>query len=187
MQRQWRAGALLFLALVIASAGQEAQAPLPQAVPSTLRITVTLVQLDAVVTNSAGKHVAGLQAGDFEILQDGQVQKLTFFSHAPGPSRPGTRAGTNEKLALGGPPPVTENQVRRVVALVVDDMALGFDDLVRTRGALRQFVERQMEPGNLAAIVRTAGGVAILEQFTTDKRVLKEAIDLLKWVDFEVL
>ncbi len=181
MQQQWRAGALLFLALVIASAGQEAQAPLPQASPPTLRITVTLVQLDAVVTNSAGQHVAGLQAGDFEILQDGQVQKLTYFSYAPGPPRPGASAGTEEKIALGPPPPVTANQVRRVVALVVDDMALRFDDIVRTREALRQFVERQMEPGDLVAMVRTAGGVAILEQFTTDKRVLMEAIDLLKW------
>jgi VWFA-related protein len=172
MQLQWRAGALLFLALVSASAGQEAQAPLPQP-PPVLRITVTLVQLDAVVTNAAGKHVSGLQPSDFEILQDGQPQKLAFFSFVPEPAaRP---------LPLDAPPTLKPSQVRRVVALVVDDLTLNFDDLVRTREALRQFVQHQMEPGDLVAIVRTAGGVAILEQFTTDPRVLLEAIDLLKW------
>ena len=38
-----------------------------------------------------------------------------------------------------------------------------------------------MQPGDLVALVRTGGGVAILEQFTTDRRVLLEAIDLMKW------
>ncbi len=181
MQRQWRAGALLFLALVIASAGQEPQAPLPQAAPPTLRITVTLVQLDAVVTDGAGKHVAGLKAADFEVLQDGQPQKVSYFAYNPGVAPPRTPPLTGEKNIPDTAPPITQKQVRRVIALVVDDLALTFEEIVRTRESLRQFVERQMEAGDLVAIVRTAGGVAILEQFTTDKRVLMEAIDLLKW------
>jgi VWFA-related protein len=64
---------------------------------------------------------------------------------------------------------------------VVDDLALSYDNIVRVRNALRTFVERQMEPGDLMAVIRTGGGVAILEQFTTDKQILLEAIDLLKW------
>jgi VWFA-related protein len=181
MQLQWRAGALLFLALVIASAAQETQAPAPQVSPPTLRITVTLIQLDAVVTDAAGKHVVGLQPGDFEVLQDGQPQKVTYFSYVPEPAARHVPEAAGEKIPLGTPPPVAASQIRRVIALVVDDLALNFSDLVRTREALRQFVERKMEPGDLVAIVRTAGGVAILEQFTTDRRVLLEAIDLLKW------
>ncbi|MCU1234934.1 MAG: hypothetical protein JWP63_2901 [Candidatus Solibacter sp.] len=181
MQLQWRAGALLFLALVIASAGQEAQAPLPQSSPPTLRITVTLVQLDAVVTTSNGRHVPGLQPADFEILQDGQPQKVTYFTYVPGTPAPALPQAGGEKIPLGPPPPITPRQVRRVIALVVDDLSLNFSDLVRTREALREFVQHQMETGDLVAIVRTAGGVAILEQFTTDRNILLEAIDLLKW------
>lgn len=52
--------------------------------------------------------------------------------------------------------------MRRTVALVVDDLALRFEDLVSVREALRQYVERQMQPGDLVALVRTGGGVAIL-------------------------
>ena len=156
--------------------------------PPLLRITVVMIQVDAVVTDSAGKHVAGLRPDDFEILQDGVAQKLTYFSYDAGPqpapaseAAPDPKSKSAVKLPLGPPAPVTAGQVRRTVALVVDDLALGFEDLVQVRDALRHYVERQMQPGDLMALVRTGGGVAILEQFTTDRRVLLEGIDLLKW------
>ena len=44
---------------------------------------------------------------------------------------PGTPPATEEKIPLGPPPPVTAKQVRRVIALVVDDLALTFEDIVR--------------------------------------------------------
>ena len=65
----------------------QAPSPLPSPIP-TLRITVTLVQIDAVVTDSGGRHVMDLSPGDFELLQDQEPQGITFFSKAPGPSRP---------------------------------------------------------------------------------------------------
>src|ERR1035438_7402168 len=63
----------------------EAPTPVAQASPPTLRITVTMVQADAVVTNSNGRHVAGLQKEDFEILQDGEPRKLTYFVYVAAP------------------------------------------------------------------------------------------------------
>jgi hypothetical protein len=36
-----------------------------------LRVAVDLVQVDAVVTDSHGKHVTGLSSADFELLLDG--------------------------------------------------------------------------------------------------------------------
>jgi hypothetical protein len=47
----------------------QATSPLPAPIP-TLRITVTLVQIDAVVTDSGGRHVMDLGPEDFELLQD---------------------------------------------------------------------------------------------------------------------
>src|SRR5438067_756890 len=156
-----------------------------QTVP-TMRITVTLVQVDAVVTDSSGRHVTDLGPGDFELLQDGEPQRISYFSFVPGPPRvegapPVKTAGGKDAAPMGPPAPITAAQVKRAVALVVDDTALSFQDLVRTRDALKRYVQQQMQPGDLVAVVRTGGGVAILEQFTTDKRVLMEAIDSLKW------
>jgi VWFA-related protein len=167
----------------MAAFGQETTKPAAQPSPPILRITVTLVQVDAVVTDSHGKRVIGLTADDFELLQDGVPQKVSYFSYIPElepqPREPEPKKG--DKLPMLAPKPITAGQVKRTVALVVDDLALSFDSIVRVRDSLRKYVEQEMQPGDLVAIVRTGGGVALLEQFTTDKRLLLEAIDLLKW------
>ncbi len=155
------------------------QAPQSQPAAPPLRITVTLVQVDAVVTDSSGRHVPGLTRDDFQILQDGQPRPLTWFAYVPEPP-PAAKPSVPVPVPLG-PSPIAPGQVQRTVALVVDDVALSFENLVRTRDALRKFIEKDMQPGDLVALVRTGGGVAILEQFTTDKRILLEAVSLLRW------
>ena len=47
--------------------------------------------------------------------------------------------------------------------------------------ALKRYIDTQMEPGDLVAIVRTAGGVGTLQQFTTDRRLLHLAADRVQW------
>src|SRR6185295_7902697 len=49
------------------------------------------------------------------------------------------------------------------------------------RRALKQFVDQQMQPGDLVAIIRTSGGIGALQQFTSDKRRLYAAIDHIRW------
>jgi VWFA-related protein len=184
MSAALRAFQLLPIAALLAGGWQD---PQTGSAPPTLRITVTLVQVDAVVTDSAGRHVSDLTKDDFEILQDGRPRKLTWFRYMPPPPQsakeapPPKSAKDAVPVPLAPPAAVAAGQVQRTVALVVDDMALSFEDLVRTRDALRKYIEQQMQPGDLVALVRTGGGVAILEQFTTDKRILLEAVDLLKW------
>jgi hypothetical protein len=78
---------LVMLAVAAASTAQDPQPPVAQLSPPVLRITVLMIQVDAVVTDSAGKHIAGLRPEDFEILQDGVAQKLTHFLTSPEPRR----------------------------------------------------------------------------------------------------
>src|ERR1700757_123029 len=105
--------ALLFLGM--AAFGQDPPKPEAQTAPPTLRVTVTLVQVDAVVTDSHGKRVSGLNADDFELLQDGVAQKISYFSYYPQPEplprEPEPRRG--EKLPQMAPKPITSGQVKR--------------------------------------------------------------------------
>jgi hypothetical protein len=71
--------------------------------------------------------------------------------------------------------------VRRTIALVVDDLGLSFQSTNYVRRALKQFVDQQMQAGDLVAIVRTSGGIGALQQFTSDRRQLYAAIDHIKW------
>jgi Ca-activated chloride channel family protein len=59
--------------------------PLPRALPvpspqSAVRISVNLVMVDATVKSKDGKIMADLKKDDFELREDGVVQKLEVFS-----------------------------------------------------------------------------------------------------------
>src|SRR5258707_10169205 len=72
--------------LVFASAFSQTQNSQPAPAQESpdmpvLRVTVNLVQVDAVVTDGKGKQVTNLTANDFEALQDGKRPKITKFSY----------------------------------------------------------------------------------------------------------
>jgi len=71
--------------------------------------------------------------------------------------------------------------VRRTIALVVDNLTLTAESTPYVRQALKRFVDEQMQPGDLVAIVRTGAGMGALQMFTADKRILYAAIERIRW------
>jgi VWFA-related protein len=147
--------------------------PLPAANPS-FRVSVNLVQVDAVVTDSKGHHVTDLRAEDFEVIEDGRPQKITNFSYiALDPPR-------SSGAAPGQPPQgLRKEDVRRSIVLMIDD--LGFeaeaDIVLPAMAAARKFVAEQMAPGDLVSVTTSRGGMGFYQQFTSDRRQLLAAID----------
>lgn len=152
-----------------------------------VRISVTLVQVDAVVTDKQGKPVTDLKSSDFEIYEDGRRQRITNFSYVStkplAASTNLSKAEPRSKTPLPPVPPVRlrPDQVRRTIALVVDDLGLSFESTAYVREALKKFVDEQMQPGDLVAIIRTGAGMGALQQFTADKRQLHAAIERVRW------
>jgi len=182
--------------------GQQPQAPtpVPQKSPLTqnqsspeidsqdvVKITTNLVQIDAVVTKD-GKQVTDLQADDFELFEDGKPQTVTNFSYVanvvatPSTAAATPTAKTKDKIAPPIPPAVARpTNTRRTLALVIDDLGMSFQSIADARRQARKFVNEQIEPNDLVAIIHTSGEVGALQQFTTDRRVLYNAIDRLRW------
>ncbi|MBI1738775.1 MAG: VWA domain-containing protein, partial [Acidobacteria bacterium] len=154
-----------------------AQDPAPPG--PVIKVTVSLVQIDAVVTGAKGNHVSDLNANDFEILQDGRRQTITHFTYVPG-SAPGGAAPADRRPSAVPQAPLRREDARRAIALVVDDLTLSFESVLQVREALRKFVDEQMQAGDLVAIVRTSAGMGALQQFTSDKRRLHAAIENLR-------
>jgi VWFA-related protein len=157
--------------------------------PGVIRINVNLVQVDAVVTDNNGKAVIDLKAEDFEVFQDGKPQVITNFSFI-NVKESAARAFANRPVlqprgAPGTPPPgppaFRPQQIRRMVALVVDDLGLSFDSIVRIRQSLTKWVDTQMQPDDMVAVVRTSAGMGALQQFTADRRLLHSAIDRIRF------
>lgn len=151
-----------------------------------VRITTNLVQVDVTVTDKKGQPVTDLRPEEVEILEDNRPQKVTNFSYVAlaggGRGQPVASAPTAER----GVPPVPPvrlrpEEVRRTVALVVDDLSLSFESAYYARQALKKFVDQQMQPGDLVAIIRTGGGMGALQQFTSDKRLLAAAIERVRF------
>jgi VWFA-related protein len=174
--------------------------PTPQATPATatkedddvVRITTNLVQVDAVIVDKSGKPVTDLKPEEVQILEDGRPQKITHFSYVlneatPTASSQNPGATVRSQALFGTPGPVgppaalRPEEVHRTIALVVDDLGLSFQSIYFVRRALQKFVDEQMQPGDLVAIVRTSGGIGALQQFTADKRQLHAAIDHVKF------
>jgi VWFA-related protein len=161
------------------------QPPIVPADEEVVRITANLVQMDLVVTDKHGKQVTDLQPSDFELLEDGRPQQITHFSYInnePAATLAPTPTPPPDKNAPPAPPVrLRPEQVRRTIALVVDDLGLSFESTNYMRDSLRKFVERQMQPNDLVAIIRTSAGIGALQQFTGDRRQLLAAIERIKW------
>jgi VWFA-related protein len=181
-----RATAALLAVCTVWAQNLEPQVQTRPSDEDVIHINVNLVQVDAVVTDSKHHLVTDLKAGDFQVLQDGKPQKITNFSYVslkPAAAVAAAPAAAGKVKGVPPPPPVPvrPEQARRLIALVVDDLGLAFDSVARVRGALKKFVDEQMQPGDLVAIVRTGAGVGALQQFTADKRVLYAAIDRVRF------
>ncbi len=152
-----------------------------------VRITTNLVQIDAVVTDKKGKLVTDLQTEDFEIYENNKPQPITNFSYINTVPAVANVAPVEERRDKNAPrvpvPParLRPEQVRRTFALVVDDLGLSFESAHFVRQGLKKFVDEQMQPNDLVAIIRTRSGVGALQQFTADKRQLYAAIERVRW------
>ena len=160
--------------------------PPPEKVQDVVKITTNLVQVDAVVMKD-GKQVTDLTADDFELFEDGKPQAITNFSYISNMAHgatavPVAHAKSKEKIATPvAPAEISPGQARRTVAIMVDDLGMSFSSVSEVRHQLRKYIDEDLSPNDLIAIIRTGGDVGALQQFTNDKRVLTTAIDHIRW------
>lgn len=154
--------------------GQEPQTP-------RFRVAVDGVRIDAVVTDKNNKVVRDLNAGDFEILQDGKPQKVTFAQFVPVMVTAAPRHSAGNAAPAGTALPGTPDQVQRTFAIVVDDLGLSFAGIYNVRKALRRFVDTALLPTDLVLLVRTGEARSLLQPLTNDREALRATIDALHY------
>ena len=147
-----------------------------------VKITTALIQIDVTVTDKKGKVVTDLRRDEIEIYENGQKQDISNFNFISNVRNVVEKGPDNKPVGPPLPPtPVKPDQVRRTIALVVDDLTLSFESTYYVRRALKKFIDEQMQDGDLVAIIRTGAGIGALQQFTTDKRQLYAAIEKVRW------
>lgn len=180
----------IIIAITFLSVGALAQKPSPSASPpppdgrDVVKISRELIRVDVTVTDAKGRIITDLKRDEIEIYENGQKQPVSEFQFV---SDQRSIDASRDKVGATVPAPLPAtngtrpDQVRRTIALVADDLAIAFLDIPAVKRALKKFVDEQMVDGDLVAIIRTGGGIGVLQQFTTDKRQLYAAIDKITW------
>src|SRR5215210_7633790 len=106
----------LTLVLLVPTAAQQPRSA--QGEEEVVRITSSLIQIDAVVLDSEGRQVTDLTAEDFELSEDGRAQAITNFSYvdnSPGAEESPAPASQPKGLTPLPPARLRPGGARRVV------------------------------------------------------------------------
>jgi VWFA-related protein len=166
---------LLSAVLLCPLAGARAQT---QEKEDVVRVETELVQTDVMVFDKSGRFVDGLTREQFELKVDGQPVPLAFFERISTPLRSGEAAPG--AVAAAANAAAASRSKGRTVVFFVDDLHLSLESLNPTRAAITRFIEEEMAPGDLVAIVTATGQLGFLQQFTDNKAVLRAAVSRLR-------
>lgn len=161
-------GLSLFRAEVI---GQETIQP-------SVRFTVEVdyVEVYAIVTNEDGVFVSGLGREDFEILEDGNLQKIAHLTPFNSESDMPQPLPFEAEIV----PDVVSNEQTsegRVYIFLLDDLHTPAMHTHRVRRAARDFIDHRLLPNDIAAVVHTSGKSDAGQGFTSNRTLLEEAVD----------
>ena len=164
-----------------APAQEQAAAARP---PFVLRTQSNIVRIDVEVTDGSGKPMKGLRADQFEISDDGKLQKISSFSYSD-IEKVDTAAEVNAKPIVvpvdndgpGAAEAITETvRDRRMIVLFFDMTSMETDDILRAHAAAQKFLKQQMSPADLVSVVVFSTRLAVLANFTNDRTTLDKAI-----------
>jgi VWFA-related protein len=156
-----------------------AQEQTPKTEPDeVIRIKTDLVQLQTVITDRLGRAVDNLKQDEFEILENGKPQKVSFFSVEHIGAGPAASAARTQVASAEPEAEVpVRKKVSRTIVIFVDTLHLSAVSLMRAKQQLKKLVDEQITDEDMVAVVTSSWSLGILQQFIKDRKLLKYAID----------
>ena len=176
------AGFLPLLLLLTACSAALAQTPTPSPQKSdddVVRVYTELVQTDVMVFDKQGRFVNGLAKENFELRIDGKPRAIESFELI--------KAGSNEESQLAAARGATTINLKRPVPLdrgrivffYVDDFHMDLGGMAAAKKVITTFIEKEMGQNDQAAIASPTGQIGFLQQLTSERTILKLALDRL--------
>jgi VWFA-related protein len=143
------------------------------------------VLVDARVYDHKGNPVTGLKQDDFKVYEDGVLQKVNSFNLEDVQQlvQASEVNGKAPVINLATLPRTTPQstlkrlvQNHRLIVIFFDLSSLQIDDLVRSVKAAQNFIQKQMTPADLVAVVTFTSDLRIIQDFTNNRNVLSKAI-----------
>ncbi|HKV07577.1 MAG TPA: VWA domain-containing protein [Thermoanaerobaculia bacterium] len=143
-------------------------------------VEVNVVNVDVYVTDKAGQPVSGLGKGDFEIFEDGKRVEITNFEavdRTAGAPAAGSPAAPAPRVTGETPAATAETGLHLVVYF--DNWNIRHGNRARAIQQLREFLTRQLVPGDQVMIASYDLGMNVRLPFTSDPAALSRALDQL--------
>jgi VWFA-related protein len=155
------------LALLAVAAAADAQV--------RFRAETTVVYLDVVVRDAAGRPVTDLEAADFEVLEDGTAQPLVWFdrSNAGTAVRRSLDPGRRSSPAYASNADMSQGPPQSIFAIVFHQLTT--EPRYRATQAAHALVDR-LAPGDYCGVYIFDKELTELASFTHDRDALHRAI-----------
>jgi len=149
------------------------------------RSTTELVLVNVTVRDKDGNFVRNLKAEDFTVLEDNKPQKVVSFDLENTDAVPTTDVA-QVKLLQNGPATAAKTQTpaptsatfkdRRLVVLFFDLSSMEPDEVERATVSAQNYVDKQMAPADLVAVVSLGNSLNVDQDFTADRTQLKKVL-----------
>jgi VWFA-related protein len=145
---------------------------------TVFRVPVNVVILNATVTDKNGNPVKDLTADDFRLYEDGKPQPIqTFALESFGSDEPEEPESPSPKPASTTPKP-GDTRIHthpRMISIVIDDLTMENTlEFARIIDAVKEFINKEMNPGDQVAILSGSRNVQI--PFSDNKQHLLEEL-----------
>src|ERR1017187_808811 len=180
-----RASVLTAAALVLSPALSQVPAQKPEAPAAgfVARDTVSVTNLDVVVTDGKGNRVTGLKKEDFIVIEDNFEQLVTnFFAVEQGRITLPAEEATPAPVPAPGPAPAPAagSAPRTRIVIFVDNLHLAPFDRNRVFRSVEPFVRENVKDNVEGMIVAWNRSLKIRRKFTNDGRDLSDVLRQLE-------
>ena len=144
-----------------------------------LRVTTEITLVNVIARDKHGILIKDLKKEDFTVFEDGKKQDISSFDFenvdalqiagAAGATVTGA-AGPDKTGLLGTAPQTLQGRDRRLMLLFFDFSAMEQDEIDRAVDAGKKYVQSNMQPADMVALMSLATNLSLDLDFTDDKQ-----------------
>ena len=145
--------------------------------PPVYRTHAREVVVDVVVSKGSDEAVNGLHAKDFVVMEDGKPQTVDYFEEHSSRTLPASMVLPLPPMppdVYTNVPPAPEGDAVNV--LLLDSLNTDQQDQTYVHGQIMNFL-KTMQPGTKVAIFTLSSQLRMVQGFTTDTSVLRDALN----------
>jgi VWFA-related protein len=161
------------------AAAQTTQTPPQKSPDEVVRVYTELVQTDVMVFDKQGRFVDGLTKENFELRIDGKLRPIQAFEKITAGSDEESQLAAARGATTVNPKRPVPLDRGRIVFFYLDDYHMDLAGLNAAKKVITAFIEKQMGQNDQAAIASATGQIGFLQQLTSDRLVLRMALERL--------